>query len=165
MAPKDVGNIGRVAGIKDPQGAVLGVARINHGDPSDNLTSVSGQIVWNELLSLNVPESITFYQDLAGYTVEKLTRNNGIYTILKSDSTKRAGILKNPIEYPDAIWLTYFRVNDLDKALKKVTKYGGQILMPPSPEVRHGSMALILDPSGALLALQKNDIAQLSQGV
>jgi len=36
-----------------------------------------------------------------------------------------------------------------------VKDLGGEIILPPSDEIRKGSVALIADPSGAVLAIQK----------
>ena len=53
------------------------------------------------------------------------------------------------------MWLTYFGVHDAADAAKKAEELGGKILLPASPELRDGSMAVVADPSGAILVLQK----------
>ena len=44
---------------------------------------------------------------------------------------------------------------DAAAAAKKAEALGGRILLAPKPEVRNGTLAIVTDPSGAALALQK----------
>jgi predicted enzyme related to lactoylglutathione lyase len=38
---------------------------------------------------------------------------------------------------------------------QRAKQLGGKVLVAPHPDVRDGTVALIADPSGALIALQK----------
>jgi predicted enzyme related to lactoylglutathione lyase len=42
----------------------------------------------------------------------------------------------------------------------RVTELGGTVLIPPSPRVRNSSLTIVLDPLGAVLALQKYPFAE-----
>jgi predicted enzyme related to lactoylglutathione lyase len=64
-------------------------------------------------------------------------------------------VLQNPAEGWDPAWLTYFGVADPAAAAARAESLGGRILLAPSPEVREGTIAIVADPSGAILALQK----------
>ena len=155
LEPTDVSGIGRVAGIIDPQGAVLGLARSKVGNPDDSAATVAGRVIWNELLAKEAVAASEFYAQLAGYKIEQLQRRGGEYRMLKAGSIPRAGVLKNPLELPESIWLTHFLVSNVKAASAKVESLGGKVLIAPSPEIREGSIALITDPSGALLALKQ----------
>ena len=52
-------------------------------------------------------------------------------------------------------WLPYVRVNDLAAVAARAEQLGGRVIVRPSPEIRKGSVAVIVDPSGAAIALQK----------
>jgi len=39
--------------------------------------------------------------------------------------------------------------------VERTKALGGKVLLPPSPELREGTMAVITDPGGAILILQK----------
>jgi predicted enzyme related to lactoylglutathione lyase len=52
-------------------------------------------------------------------------------------------------------WLPYVRVDDPSALARKAQALGGRVLLEPSPERRHGTLAIVADPSGAALALQK----------
>ena len=75
--------------------------------------------------------------------------------LLSERATDRAGILKNPSDDAAPVWLTYFGVEDPVSAAARVEALGGKVILPPSPQLRDGTMAVVTDPTGALFALQK----------
>jgi predicted enzyme related to lactoylglutathione lyase len=158
---REVG-FGRVAAIIDPEGAVIGLARSKIGDPDDATTRARvGRIVWTELLTNRAPtEAAEFYRSLADYDVKTIERRGGQYTLLTMQGENRAGILKNPSSELQPVWLTYFGVDDPVEASAKVESFGGKVLLPPSPNLREGTMAVVADPSGAILILQKFPIQE-----
>ena len=152
--PLDV-RLGRAAAAVDPEGAVVGLARSAVGDPIDEPEPGPGRVAWMELLARNPEAAAAFYQSLIGYDVIQIERRGGDDIILEASGRERAGILQNPAEDGPPAWLTYFAVADLDDVVARVPKLGGDVLLPPSPDLRNGSMAVVTDPSGALLALQQ----------
>lgn len=149
-------NLGRVAAIIDAEGAVIGLARSNIGDPDDQTTAPApGRVVWTELLSNNPSDAAAFYKSVVGYDAHSVERRGGTYMLLARDGVDRAGILKNPSTEWSPVWLTYFGVSDPAAAADRAVQLGGKILLPVSPELRESSMAVVADPSGALLVLQK----------
>jgi predicted enzyme related to lactoylglutathione lyase len=111
--------------------------------------------VWTELLADDPQAAATFYVSLAGYNARTITRRGGEYTVLASDGIDRAGIFEKPVEgeYSPA-WITSFGVNDPGAAAAKAESLGGTIILPVSAELRDGTMAVVTDPSGAILVLQ-----------
>jgi predicted enzyme related to lactoylglutathione lyase len=155
VGARDV-SIGRVAAIIDPEGAVLGIARSSIGDPDDRTTAAApGRVVWSELLSSDPVAAAGFYRLLAGLDVEVVERRGGLYTMLTNGGVKRAGIMPRPADDVDPVWLTYFGVSDPKAAAAKAKELGGTVLLPPSPDLREGTMAVVTDPVGAVLVLQK----------
>jgi predicted enzyme related to lactoylglutathione lyase len=149
-------NLGRVAAIVDPEGAVLGFAQSDIGDPDDRTTAgAPGRPVWSELLSDDPEAAAAFYRSVVGYEVRRIARRGGTYTILGSAGVDRAGILANPTTQWRPLWLTYFAVSDPEAAAERARELGGRILLKPSPQIREGSMAVVTDPSGAVLVLQR----------
>lgn len=147
---------GRVAAIIDPQGAVIGLARSEIGDPDDATTAAKpGRPVWTELLADDPQAAASFYSTLAGYQSRTLERRGGEYVVLASDGTDRAGIFQNPAEGDyTPVWITVFGVEDPAAAAARAVALGGTIILPVSSDLRDGTTAVIADPSGALLALQ-----------
>jgi predicted enzyme related to lactoylglutathione lyase len=75
--------------------------------------------------------------------------------MLSHAGVERAGILRNPtVDWPP-VWLTSFGVADPAAAAARAEALGGKVLLRPSPEVREGTMAIVADPSGALVVLQQ----------
>ncbi len=151
----DISDYVSVAAIIDPQGAVLGLAQSNIGDPDDSQAGKPGRVVWNELLANDSAAAAQFYKALAGYKVDVQQRDGGEYTLLIADGVKRAAILDNPMDGVEPLWLTYFGVQDVKAATAKVGGLGGRVLLAPAADIRDGMQALVVDPSGALLALQQ----------
>ena len=149
-------SLGQVAAIIDPEGAVIGIANSRIGDPDDRTTRAApGRVVWSELLSSDPIAAAVFYQLLAGYDIEIVDRRGGQYTFLSKKGVRRAGIMPRPGEDIDPVWLTYFGVVDPREAAALASQLGGTVLVPPSPELRDGTMAVVTDPAGAVLVLQK----------
>ncbi len=152
-------NFGRVAAIVDPEGAAFGIVRSNLGDPDDRTTAAApGRVVWTELLSNDTAAAAAFYRTVVGFDARSIERRGGSYTLLGHSGADRAGILKNPAEDWDPAWLTYFDVSDPAAAAALAESLGGKVLVPVSPELRGGSMAVVSDPSGAVLVLQKSSL-------
>jgi predicted enzyme related to lactoylglutathione lyase len=155
LAARDVG-IGRVAVIIDPEGAVIGLARSSIGDPEDTATTpAAGRRVWTELVSNDPGKAAGFYGSVVGFQARTIERRGGEYTMLANNGTDRAGVLRNPTADWSPVWLTSFGVSDPAAAAMRAESLGGKVLLAPSSEVREGTMAIVADPSGALVVLQQ----------
>lgn len=154
-SPRDVA-LGRVGAIIDPQGAVIGLATSRIGDPDDATTRAApGRVVWHEMLASDVIRAAGFYQAIAGLEIETINRRGGQYTLLVQDGTARAGIMARPNDEVQPVWLTHFGVRDPAAAARQAESLGGRIIVYPTPELRDGTIALVTDPSGAILVLSK----------
>lgn len=153
-APVDVKGIGRVVTIEDADGAVLHLLASSQGDPPD-IEPALDTWLWHELLANHAPRAVDFYATAFGYEVEALKKKpDSPYRVLWSAGEPRAGVMPNPFE-TRSIWIPYIRVADPSILVGQVRALGGRVLIEPSPEVREGTLALVLDPSGAPIALQK----------
>ncbi len=155
--PTDVGTVGRAAVLKDPQGAPFGLLRLTAGDPADLAAPVVGTIFWNEYLTHDLQAAFTFYNGLVPFelTASKSEGDTG-YAVLKHGKA-RAGVFDLPESRKDVRpnWLPYVLVTDPAALAVRVTGLGGRVLLQPSPEHRNGSLAIVADPDGAVIALQK----------
>ncbi len=52
-------------------------------------------------------------------------------------------------------WFSYVLVDDAAALAARVTALGGRVVVPAAPERRNGSLIVIADSAGAVLALQK----------
>ncbi len=153
--PEDLGRRGRIAVVADPQGAVLAFVRAAGGDPND-VEPPEGGWLWTELWTRDLEAAISFYRSLVGYEVETVdTSVLRDYTVLRRDGRARAGVRQLPWEEVMPNWLPYVRVTDPGAIAARVESLGGRVLIAPADSIRAGSVALIADPSGGVIAVQK----------
>lgn len=146
----------RVAVVGDAQGAPIGLAsRGPERRAADGQVPPINRWLWMEYVAIDADRALTFYNRILGYTSEVMeTRQGRTYHLLKTDRP-RAGLFATPWKHEASRWLPYVRVDDADAMAAKVTQLGGRVVLAPSADVRNGSLAIVLDPAGAPLALQE----------
>jgi predicted enzyme related to lactoylglutathione lyase len=72
-----------------------------------------------------------------------------------STDRPHAGMFKSVFNRESSAWLPYVRVDDPAAMAQRASALGGTVLLPTTPRVRNGSLAIVLDPLGAAIALQK----------
>ena len=133
----------------------MGLLRSRIGDPDDSLPAVAGHVVWNELLAVDDLRAADFYSKITGAQIKFIERRGGQYIVLRAQDRDRAGIMARPADDMDPLWLTHFAVADPTAAAQRVAELGGEVLLAPSDELRESSLAVVTDPTGALLALHQ----------
>jgi uncharacterized protein len=155
--PTAVGAYGRVAVVLDPQGAPLGLAGVTGTVATEPAQPLLHGFFWMEHLAKDAPAALAFYKELAGYESSVSTSERGIdYHVLKRQRS-RAGLLQLPpdLEGVQPNWLPYVRVEDPAALAAKVLSLGGKVVIAPRADIRNGTLAIVTDPTGAALALQK----------
>ena len=102
----------------------------------------------------NPAAALNFYHDLFGWVKDGDMDMPGLgkYEFLRHDFVLGAVMPKMP-EMPVSMWTYYFRVSDIDDAVKTIKARGGQMLQEPM-EIPGGDFAMnALDPQGAAFAL------------
>lgn len=161
VEPRAVKVGGRAAVVADPQGAPLGLVRLTGGDPADAGEPTIGRFFWAEYLAKDGARAAEFYKTLLGYEATETDSTPGIHYYLLKRERVRAGLF----QVPDGVtgvrpnWLPYVRVADPAAAADKAKSLGGKVILQPSPERRNGTLAIITDPGGAAIALQKLPIS------
>ncbi len=154
-APIDVPGIGTVVTVQDAEGARLHLLASAAGDPPDGEAGVHTWL-WHELLTEDPEGAVEFYSEVFDYRVETVPRTDrGDYRVLWNSGRARAGVIDNPFEGRGSAWIPYVRVADPAALAAKAADLGGSVVLEPRPDVRDGTLALVLDPSGAPVALQK----------
>ena len=148
--PLELLNRGRGALVRDPQGAQLVLLHAKEGDPEDE-EPVIGSWLWHELWSNNAEASLAFYQKLAGYDFAGDATD---YLILIREDQWRAGI--RFLDYSDLEmrWVPVVRVADTAAVANRAAQLGGEVRVEPRPTENAGSVALLVDPSGARVIIQ-----------
>lgn len=117
-----------------------------------------GLIGWVDLSTTDVEVARTFYQGLYGWeSADMPTPMGPVYTIFSKGGKAVAGMGPQPPGMAEAgapsTWNTYVIVDDVDDVLKRVEAAGGSALMPAMDVMTQGRMAMIADPTGAVLGL------------
>ena len=149
-----------VLGLVAAGGAIIGAApsvgATNSGGASAAAVPASsaGRFVWQDLMTPDAAACRKFYGDLLGWHFQETTRNGKPYLIARLGGKPVAGIVevKDP-RVKDAGWLSYLSVDDIDRAVSRVTAAGGSVLVAPLRIEGIGRIAAVTDPEGAPLGL------------
>jgi len=148
--------LARAAVVADPQGAPLGLAQVRRDLPGATQPTAS-HFFWQEYLARDAGQALDFYKKVAGYNPAISDTRLGVeYHVLKR-ARGGAGLFQLPATVTDVQpnWLPYVLVDDAAALAARVTALGGRVVVPAAPERRNGSLIVIADPAGAVLALQK----------
>ena len=147
--PFDVMEAGRMAIVRDPQGAVIGLWQAGR-HPGARLVNEAGALSWNDLITPDPHASRRFYSELFGWRIEEVPGSGGYYWSIHNRESANGGLL--PLDGVPPAWKAYFATDDLDVAIASVTDAGGSVLMPPR-EVPAGRFGAVRDPQGAAFSL------------
>lgn len=112
---------------------------------------------WVDLMSPDVDASKAFYTGLFGWEAEDQLDGEGnrIYVQLRQDGRDVAGMggQAPEMEGMPPIWNTYVATDDCDATVKKAEAAGGTVMMPTMEVMDAGKMAILADPSGAMVSV------------
>jgi predicted enzyme related to lactoylglutathione lyase len=150
MDPMDIPTVGRFQPIADKQGASLATFRAADGDPP--VAEGPGAILWNELLTDDVPGSLAFYREVFGLTAEDFMPGAD-YKILKQGDKGIGGVMKSPMAGMPSMWLPYVVVTGADQTAARAKKLGGAVVKDPEDIPSVGRPAVLKDPLGAVIGI------------
>ncbi|MDX1334833.1 MAG: VOC family protein [Gammaproteobacteria bacterium] len=149
--PFNVMDFGRMAVLKDPDGAVFSFWQ-NMSKMGERIVNVPNTWCWNELYCNNPEQEIAFYEALFSWTHDISKNPMGLdYVTYKRDGQELAGMLQIQSDWgsmPPA-WGVYFTVADVQETMAKVKAAGGKVLMDPMPIPGVGEFTSVTDPQGA----------------
>jgi uncharacterized protein len=144
----------RVAVVADAQGAAIGLASRGPDLPEERPPALN-RWLWMEYVARDPAAALKFYGEALGFGHEVYEeRENFTYYLLTTDRP-RAGLFRSPWDRDTSAWLPYVRVADPAAMAARAVELGGRIALQPRPGVRNGSLAIVVDPAGAAVALQK----------
>jgi len=154
--PTDLQDRGRLAVIRDAEGALVGLLETRDGDPADS-DAAMGEFLWDELWTNDVENASAFYSNLAGLdasAVDPERAGTKTYSLLKAGETPRAGIMLNPLDGLDPVWVSYLRVESPAAITARVAELGGRVIVEARQRSIGGEAAFMAGPSGAGIAVQ-----------
>jgi uncharacterized protein len=132
-----------------------GVVKSSAGDPEDFLAE-PGDWIWIQLLSRDARKAAEFYRKVAGYDVVENTANNRLNDyVLTSKGYARATVRTIPSANTQVqpTWLPFVRVKNVGESAAQAKQLGGKVRIEPKPELFDGKVAVIADPTGAVIGI------------
>jgi predicted enzyme related to lactoylglutathione lyase len=113
---------------------------------------------WIDLSTTDPAAAQTFYGELLGWDFEANPVPGGDEYIMASIGGKSAaGMMKQSPEQAEmgipSNWNTYITVEDVAATVGKVEGAGGSVMVPPMQVMDSGDMAVVVDPTGAVVCL------------
>jgi predicted enzyme related to lactoylglutathione lyase len=156
--PFDVMDVGRMAVVQDPTGAVFAIWQAGTHTGA-GVVNVPNSLCWNELATPDTSKAADFYTGLFGW--EKNTRDMGgmSYTSFMNGDRPAGGMYSPTPEMGEIPpnWLAYFAVDDTDAKLAKANQLGATTIAPAMDIPGVGRFAVIQDPQGAVFGIIKLD--------
>lgn len=155
--PFDVMNFGRMAVLRDPQGAMFSI-----WEPKTHIgtriTGVDGTLCWADLNTPDPEAAGKFYGSLFGWELESGSTG---YRHLKNGEEPIGGIPPGRPDSPPAPahWMPYFLTSRADATAAKADSAGSRLFMPPTSMENVGRIAIISDPQGAVFAIFEPSLA------
>ena len=113
-----------------------------------------GTPMWIDLGSSDPDAAAEFYGKLFGWTRFVVPDPNaGGYGMFQLNGKQVAGVGPLQAENQPPAWTTYVATEDAAATTEKVKQAGGSVLMGPMEVMDAGSMAILADPTGAVLGL------------
>jgi predicted enzyme related to lactoylglutathione lyase len=148
-----VSDYGHFAVVADRQKAPLML--VEPGVEPLGGTEGPGSWVWAELWTSDAEDAAAFYGEVLGVDNHELDRGGRSYRVIGPAGEPRAGMVVIPAEFEtvEPGWAPYVAVADLQAALAEVRRLGGEVVFNAAEHPAQGAVALIRDPSGAVLFL------------
>ena len=154
--PLDIPGRGRAALVADPQGGFVALLRSEKGDPPDGREPALNRWMWVDYVANDPARASAFYSEIFGYKAEVTDKvGNREYYLFKQGERLRAGMFQNPWPNVRPNWLPYVRVSDPAGLVEKTKQLGGTVVVEPRSDLRNGTTAVVLDPTGAGVVLQQ----------
>lgn len=155
MPAFDIPNVGRIALVADPQGAMFYLMR---GASDERSTACdadrAGHGAWHELHAADGPAATRFYSAQFGWVPTQAMDMGpmGSYQLFAIGGRDLGGIMTDT-RFPQPAWCVYFRVDGIERAAARIQEAGGQVLHGPMEVPGGGWIVNGMDPEGAMFAL------------
>ena len=109
---------------------------------------------WVDLQTSDQSGAKTFYSALLGWEYDDQEMGDGaVYSMAKKNGKDVAALAPLPMPGVPPHWNTYVTVADVDKTAARVPGAGGSMMGDPFDVMDAGRMAIVTDPTGAMLCI------------
>ncbi|MEN3952085.1 VOC family protein [Iodidimonas sp. SYSU 1G8] len=153
--PFDVPDVGRLAAVADPQGAVFMLMTPQGRERPPVAPMTPGHVGWHELYANDWSSAFDFYAGQFGWIKTEAMDMGpmGTYQLFATDGESCGAMMNRPEGVPAPVWQFYFIVPAIDAAAARVIERGGQILMGTHQVPGGNWITVCSDPQGAVFAL------------
>jgi len=150
--PFEMGEVGTMAIIADPQGAYVSVYQPDGDGPVPE-----GVFVWDELGTTDADGAQRFYEQVFGWTTSDMGTEYGGYRVFNRGETGIAGLMTLPDASTPPHWHPYVAVEDPDATSAMAVELGGALLAEPMDVQKVGRVGVLRDPQGATFGIIRPD--------
>jgi predicted enzyme related to lactoylglutathione lyase len=146
-SPRDIPEVGRMAVIRDPQGAVISL----FSPQGDAPPQTTGAFEWDELWTTDLEGAKKFYGAVIGWRANEMSMGDaGTYVLFGIGDKDSAGCtaIQPDMQVPPN-WLAYLHTDDIEATLAKAPELGGSVMMPRMDMEGIGAFAVLTDTVGA----------------
>ena len=159
LEPFDVMDVGRMAVLSDPTGAVFFIWQPGKSIGA-RVKNEHGALGWCELWSTDQRKASEFYSEVFDWKPEEVPMGPDAVYILMSNATERVcGIsaMTPELQGHPSFWLNYFEVDDCEGTVSNAKKLGGDVTFGPFTMEGVGTFAGIRDPQNAQFAVLQSE--------
>jgi len=116
---------------------------------------MSNPFVHVELHTNDLPRAREFYSKLFDWKLQDMPMpgGGGSYTMIEVGTGTGGGMTTSPVAGVPPHWMAYVGVDDIHASTKKAKDLGAKVVQDVMEVGQYGSMSVIVDPTGAALAL------------
>ncbi|MEV7589446.1 VOC family protein [Streptomyces sp. NPDC089922] len=154
VGASDVMDLGRMAVISDPTGAVVGLWQPGTFDGA-GIVNEHGALIWSELTTPDLPAAAAFYSAVLPVTTARSEMPGAEEYIEFKVGDRAVGGMMDMSKMPPGVpphWQAYFQVDDVDEIQAAVVRAGGTVLAPAF-DMAAGRMAVLADPQGGAFSV------------
>ena len=159
--PFDVFDIGRMAVLADPTGAVFSIwqAKKHIGV---GIKDEDGAFCWADLSTPDVESARDFYSKLFGWQLVAGEKDPSGYLHIKNGEQFIGGVPPASHRDPNAPphWLLYFATANCDTSVNKAKQSGAKVFYGPVSMENVGRFAVLSDPQGAVFSVFQSAMGQ-----
>ncbi len=109
-----------------------------------------------ELNTTDLDQAKAFYGKLFDWKLQDTPMQDGTtYTLINVGQGTGGGMMKHPMPGAPSMWLPYVAVDDVRASTDKAKALGGTVVLDVQEIPNVGWFSVILDPTGAAIALFK----------
>lgn len=123
------------------------------------MSDTHGTVFWTELMTRDVDTAKRYYATICGWDFESMPMgpDGPDYVLGMKGGRPVIGIMdmneSSDDDDAEPFWMSYFAVDDVDAAVEKSVAAGGKLKREPFEVPDTGRIAIVEDPTGALLGL------------